>query len=168
VPKKNLFMTIEAYEQYQRAAGPAARPLHLCGTGELEAELMADVAARGLTGVRFRGFLDAAGVATELGSTLALILASTEEQWGLVVNEALAMGVPILCSDNVGARDSLVRSAVNGYVFEPDNAQGLASFMTRLATDEAEWRRMAEAAITFSHKGDASQFASAVGKVLAL
>jgi glycosyltransferase involved in cell wall biosynthesis len=167
VPKKNLFLAIEAYEHYRQEAGAAARALHLCGTGELEEELKADVAKRGLSGVHFRGFLDAAGVAKELGSTLALILPSIEEQWGLVVNEALAMGVPVLCSDNVGARDSLVRSAVNGYVFEPDNAQGLACLMTRLATDELEWRRMAEAATVFSHKGDACQFASAVEKVLA-
>ncbi len=166
VPKKNLHLAIDAYARYRQAAGADARALHLCGTGELEESLRADVARRGLTGVEFRGWLGAEAVAKVLATSLTLILPSVEEQWGLVVNEALAMGVPILCSDNVGARDSLVRTAVNGYVFESDNGEGLAHLMTRMATDEHEWRRMAEAAGEFSNKGDTCQFVSGVAKVL--
>jgi glycosyltransferase involved in cell wall biosynthesis len=166
VPKKNLHLAIDAYARYRQAAGADARALHLCGTGELEESLRADVARRGLTGVEFRGWLGAEAVAKVLATSLTLILPSVEEQWGLVVNEALAMGVPILCSDNVGARDSLVRTAVNGYVCESDNGEGLAHLMTRMATDEHEWRRMAEAAGEFSNKGDTCQFVSGVAKVL--
>jgi glycosyltransferase involved in cell wall biosynthesis len=166
VPKKNLFLAIDAYARYRQAAGADARALHLCGTGELEESLRADVARRELAGVEFRSWLGAEAVAKALATSLALILPSVEEQWGLVVNEALAMGVPILCSDNVGARDSLVRTAVNGYVFESDNSEGLAHLMTRVATDEQEWRRMAEAAAEFSYKGDTCQFVSGVAKVL--
>lgn len=166
VPKKNLLLAIDAYARYRQAAGANARTLHFCGTGKLEESLRADVATRGLDGIEFKGWLGAEAVAKVLGSSLALILPSTEEQWGLVVNEALAMGVPILCSDNVGARDSLVRTAVDGYVFESDNGEGLAHLMTRLATDEHEWQRMAGAAREFSHKGDTCQFVSGVAKVL--
>jgi glycosyltransferase involved in cell wall biosynthesis len=166
VPKKNLFLAIDAYARYRQAAGADARALHLCGTGELEESLRADVAARDLAGVEFRGWLGAEAVAKALGTSLALILPSIEEQWGLVVNEALAMGVPILCSDNVGARDSLVRTSVNGYVFESDNAEGLAHLMTRMATDEQEWRRLAVAAGESSYKGDVCQFVSAVVNAL--
>ncbi len=86
---------------------------------------------------------------------------SKEEQWGLVVNEALALGLPILCSDNVGARDSLVRTAVNGYIFEPDNIQGLAALMLRLASDESEWSRFAGASQDLAKLGDAARFAEA-------
>jgi L-malate glycosyltransferase len=166
VPKKNLFIAIDAYERYRRTAGTHARALHLCGSGELEESLRDDVAKRGLVSVEFMGFLDAEAVAKALATSLALILPSIEEQWGLVVNEALAMGVPILCSDNVGARDSLVRTAVNGYVFEADNAEGLANLMSRMAADEEEWRRMAMASREFSSKGDTHQFVSAVANVL--
>jgi L-malate glycosyltransferase len=168
VPKKNLLLAIDAYARYRQAAGADARALHICGLGELESTLRADVAARELEGIEFRGWLGAEAVAQALSTSLALILPSTEEQWGLVVNEALAMGVPILCSDNVGARDSLVRTAVNGYVFESDNGEGLAHLMTRMAADEHEWRRMAEAACEFSSRGDTCQFVSAVAKLLRL
>jgi glycosyltransferase involved in cell wall biosynthesis len=166
VPKKNLLLAIDAYARYRQAVGADARALHLCGSGELEESLRDHVARRGLTGVEFRGRLGAEAVAKVLATSLTLILPSVEEQWGLVVNEALAMGVPILCSVNVGARDSLVRTAVNGYVFESDNDEGLAQLMTRVATDEREWRRMAVAAGEFSYKGDTCQFVSGVAKVL--
>jgi glycosyltransferase involved in cell wall biosynthesis len=168
VPKKNLFMAIDAYDRYRRAAGNDVRDLHLCGSGELEPQLRAEVAKRGLAGVSFLGFLPPEAVARELGTTLAVILPSTEEQWGLAVNEALAMGIPVLCSDNVGARDGLVRSSVNGYVFEPDNPEGLARLMGRVAQDEAEWRRLALAALEFAPKADVGAFAQGVAQALAV
>ena len=76
------------------------------------------------------------------------------------------MGVPILCSDRVGARDSLVRAGVNGYVFEPDNAQGLARLMGQISGDETLWRAFAEAALSFAEKGDATRFAEAVAELV--
>jgi glycosyltransferase involved in cell wall biosynthesis len=76
------------------------------------------------------------------------------------------MGVPILCSDKVGARDSLVRTGVNGYVFEPDNADGLAYLMHRLSTDEDEWRRFAEASCRIAAKGDVNRFAEGVARAI--
>lgn len=166
VPKKNVAIAIAAYDEYKLLAGSSARDLHICGSGELEDNLRSDVAKRGLSGVRFHGFLPAAGVARILATSLALILPSTEEQWGLVVNEAVAMGVPILCSDNVGARDLLVRTGVNGYVFEPDNADGLAYLMHRLATDEAEWRRFAEASCRIAAEADVSRFSEGVARAI--
>ncbi len=168
VPKKNLFHAIEAYERYRTLAGAEARVLHLCGSGPLEAELRACVAQRGLEShVIFRGFLQEKAIAETLGSTLALLLPSTEEQFGLVVNEALAMGLPVVLSHACGAHDVLVRQGVNGHVVEPDNPEGLARAMLALSTDAAEWRRLSEGARIFQPVADASHFAEAVEKVLA-
>jgi glycosyltransferase involved in cell wall biosynthesis len=132
----------------------------ICGSGPLESDLKER--ARGCDGIHFLGFLQEDGVARALASSLALILPSVEEQWGLVVNEALAMGVPVLVSDNAGARDVLVRTAVNGYVFEPDNAAGLAQLMLRLAADEIEWRRLSEGAVAAAPAGDVARFVEGV------
>jgi glycosyltransferase involved in cell wall biosynthesis len=166
VPKKNLALLIEAYDLYRREAGESPRDLVLVGNGPLEAELRADVARRGLAGVRFAGFLQEDGVARTLADSLTLILPSTEEQWGLVVNEALAMGLPVLLSENVGARDELLKSGVNGYIFEPDNATGLAQLMARLADDEAEWRRLCDGANARASRGDVARFADAVAQLI--
>ncbi|MBP2292292.1 glycosyltransferase [Azospirillum rugosum] len=167
VPKKNLFRAVEAYDLYRRLAGDAARPLHLCGSGPLEAELRAEVAKRGLEGhIIFRGFLQEKGIAETLGSTLCLLLPSLEEQFGLVVNEALAMGVPTILSDQCGARDVLIRSGLNGHIVEPDNPEGLARYMLSVAADEAEWRRLSLNGRPFQALADASFFAESVEKAL--
>ncbi len=166
VSKKNLGMALDAYAAYVRAARGPVRELHLCGSGELEDELRAQSARLQLGTVRFRGFLQERGVAQVLATSLALILPSTEEQHGLVVNEAIAMRVPVLLSDNCGSRDLLVRSGVNGFVIEPDNIAGLAHFMRLLDEDEAEWRRLSRGAAHFAAAADTGHFTAAVERAL--
>ena len=168
VPKKNIAMALDAYALYCRASGDAARALHICGSGVLEQSLRDKVRALGLPAVIFRGFIQAPEVARTLASSLALVLPSTEEQWGLVVNEALAMGVPILCSHNVGARDLLVRAAINGFTFEPENATGLARLMQWLADSETEWCRLAEGSLALSPWADTLLFGEGVAQLLGL
>ena len=89
--------------------------------------------------VELQGFIQSAEVTKVLSSTLALILPSSEEQFGQVVLEALAMRVPVLVSEVCGARYELVRNAVNGFVFEPNNPDGLAWFMSALSDNEDLW-----------------------------
>ncbi len=160
VAKKNIALAIDAYRRYRDLAGDGARDLAIYGSGPLEDDLR--TRAAGLDGLRFMGFQQEATIARALGSTLALILPSVEEQWGLVVNEAAAMGVPSLVTDQVGARDALVRTMTSGFVFEPDNAEGLARLMHRLGGDEAEWRRLAEGAAAGAVAGDTPRFAEGV------
>ncbi|HYD31877.1 MAG TPA: glycosyltransferase [Azospirillaceae bacterium] len=167
VTDKNLHRVLEAYERYRRLAGDAARGLHLCGSGLLEDRLRAMVTERGIAGVRFRGFLQAEALAKTLASTVCLLLPSVYEPFGLVVNEALAMGVPAILSDVCGARDILVRTAVDGYVVEPDNAEGMAHLMLRVGHDEAEWRRLAINTARFAPLADTAFFVQGVEKVLA-
>ncbi len=162
VPKKNLMMALEAYALYrQRVRRPV--PLHLCGSGPLEAELRAGVARLGLgDSIVFRGFVQTDEVARTLGRTLALLLPSIEEQFGNVVIEAQAMGLPVILSYNCGARDLLVRNGVNGFVIEPDNPEGLAYFMALLSEDQTLWTRMCQRAGETAPKGDVAEFARAV------
>lgn len=159
VPKKNLGLMLEAYQRY-RSLDPAPRDLVLCGSGPEEDALRRQ--ASGIPGVRFPGFLQAEGIARLLGESLALVLPSIEEQWGLVVNEALALGVPVLVAENTGARDLLVRDEVNGHVFEPDNAEGLARLMARIAGDATHWHRLAAATRSYAEAGDVARFAEGV------
>jgi glycosyltransferase involved in cell wall biosynthesis len=167
VPKKNLSLALDAYAAYVAANPDAPRDLHLCGSGELEPALRQQAERLQLRGVHFRGYLQEHEIARVLASSLALILPSVEEQHGLVINEAIAMGVPVLASDNCGARDLLVRSGVNGYIFEPDNVAGLAHFMTLLDRDVDEWARLSRGSRQFEPAADTGFFVEAVGRVLA-
>lgn len=165
VPKKNLAMALEAYGLYRRTASNP-RPLHLCGSGPLEKELREKAEALQIADhVVFHGFLQTDGIAKMLARTLALLLPSTEEQFGNVVIEAQAMGLPVLLSDVCGARDNLVRNAVNGFVFEPDNPVGLAFFMKVLSEDRRFWSAQALEARGFAKLGDVEQFATAALKL---
>lgn len=166
VAQKNLELAIDAYAAYCRQRPRPVRELRLCGAGPLEAALKHRVARLGVEGVRFCGWLDEAAVAQMLAASLALILPSIEEPFGLVVNEAIALGVPVLVAENCGARDLLVRNAVNGYVIEPDNVEGLAHLMAELAGNEAEWRRLAENTRSFRPLADTAAFVAGVEELL--
>jgi glycosyltransferase involved in cell wall biosynthesis len=116
--------------------------------------------------VVFHGFVQAEGICRILTSTLALLLPSIEEQFGHVVIEAQAMGLPVILSHNCGACDLLVRSGVNGFVIEPDNPQGMAFFMSLLCADEELWRKMCLATRSFVAQGDVRLFVEAVASLL--
>ena len=54
-----------------------------------------------------------------------LILPSRFEPWGLVINEAMNAGNAIICSDNVGSANDLVRNKINGFIFKNENTEDL-------------------------------------------
>jgi L-malate glycosyltransferase len=165
VPQKNIAAAIDAYALYRETAPAAPRELHLCGAGPLDAELRSRAAS--IPGIRFRGFLQETEIAATLAKSLALLLPSLEEPFGLVINEAVALGVPVLLSPACGAAGHIVRNGVNGYVVEPDNIAGLAHFMALLDRDGEEWRRLALNTRRFRETADVGSFIAAVEEVLA-
>ncbi|WP_156396166.1 MULTISPECIES: glycosyltransferase family 4 protein [unclassified Caulobacter] len=165
LPKKNIALALRALAILARAG--QARKLVICGSGPLEFELKALAKDLGVSSlVDFKGFAQTEEVCRILAQTLVLILPSVEEQFGQVIPEALSMGVPVLVSDNCGARDHLVETGVNGFIFEPTNVEGLAYFMRLLSTDESTWRSMALAALRIAGRGDVSQFVTGVRQLV--
>ena len=143
VAKKNLETLLEGFAAYVRKVGPDARRLQLIGSGDLEAVLRQRAAELGIAErIVFPGFLDAEEVSARLAGALALVLVSTEEQWGLVVNEALAVGLPVVVSTAVGSRDALVRNLVNGFIVEPGSVEGIAQALHELSASREVWSRM--------------------------
>ena len=94
------------------------------------------------------------------------MLPSREEQWGLLVNEALALNLPVLLSTNVGARDTLVRQGVNGFVIEPSNVGGWVWCMGQLCRSEELWLNMAVASSWMAPLGDVAEFSQGCAKLL--
>lgn len=167
VAKKNLRVLIEAFARYCGEAGTQARRLVLVGSGPEEQQLRARAAELGIDDrIDFAGFLGADEVPRVLARSLALLLPSREEQWGLVVNEAAALGVPAIVSNEVGARDALVRNLVNGFVVEASTPDGLAAAMLELGRDEAQWRRMVSASHRRAPLGDVERLADAAEVLL--
>lgn len=166
VPKKNLLMALDAYKIYL-SFNDKPRLLKICGSGPLEIELKAHAQKLEIENyIVFMGFIQTEEISKTLSKSLALILPSIEEQFGNVVIEAQALGLPVLLSDVCGARDRLVRSTKNGFIFEPDNPEGLAWFMNLLSNDQGLWKRMCYSAFEHSSNGDVKNFSSAVQYLL--
>ncbi|WP_225207529.1 glycosyltransferase [Novosphingobium huizhouense] len=167
VEKKNIERMLKAYASYVHAHGgphgAGVKRLTMIGDGPLRAAIDARCADLGIAEmVDFPGFLPADQVSARLARSLALVLVSEEEQWGLVINEALAVGLPILASAEVGAREALVRNLENGIVVEAGALEGIARAFGQIADNEAAWQAMSSASRARSWHADTERFADAV------
>lgn len=126
IPKKNLPFLIDAYAAFRASRQGDVWPLVLMGDGEMRPALEAQVTALGLGDmVRFPGFVQYESLPAYYGLARAFVLASTVEQWGLVVNEAMASGLPVLVSNHCGCAADLVVDGQNGFTFDPNDQAGL-------------------------------------------
>ncbi len=69
----------------------------------------------------------------------AFVHASTTEQWGLVVNEAIASGLPVIVSNRCGCAPELVNG--NGFTFDPTNEHELTARLLEVASLSDEERK---------------------------
>jgi 1,2-diacylglycerol 3-alpha-glucosyltransferase len=147
--KKNLGRLLEAYARYRQmaetpetAASKAAAgrqadepwDLVLLGDGPLRDELFARCSTPGLNAhAHLVGARPYAALPSYYGLASAFVHASTTEQWGLVVNEAMASGLPVLVSSRCGCAPTLVQEGVNGFTFDPRNVGQLAGLMVKVS-----------------------------------
>lgn len=96
--------------------------------------------------VRFLGFVNQSQLPSVYCASDLFVLPSLFEPFGLVVNEAMLCGLPVVVSDRVGARFDLVRSGENGYVFRAGDAEALAAILRKVLRDSQTLARMGAAA----------------------
>jgi 1,2-diacylglycerol 3-alpha-glucosyltransferase len=146
VSVKNLPRLLEAYWWYRQAA-KQPWSLVLLGDGPLAPQVRAALVRMGIQQfVHLPGFRQYLELPTFYGLALAFILASTSEPWGLVVNEAMAAGLPVLVSNRCGCAPDLVEEGRNGFTFDPYDTEGLARLMLRMSTmSDAERAAMGQA-----------------------
>ncbi len=92
--------------------------------------------------VRFLGFVNQSQLPSVYCSADVFVLPSLFEPFGLVVNEAMLCGLPVVVSDRVGARFDLVRSGENGYVYPAGDIDKLAYILRELLPDAEKRARM--------------------------
>jgi glycosyltransferase involved in cell wall biosynthesis len=148
VEKKNLFRLIEAYGQYWRINRAQAWNLVLLGDGPLKKDVMRYIKKWQLNDqVLLPGFRQYAELPSFYGLAGAFVHASTTEQWGLVVNEAMAAGLPVLVSERCGCTPELVREGQNGYIFDPFNVGRLAKLLVEISGDDVQRAIMSKESI---------------------
>jgi glycosyltransferase involved in cell wall biosynthesis len=136
------------------AAALAATPpsadwaLHLAGGGPLKEELEATVAAAGKeANFRFHGLLPESDVPELLGLVDGFLLPTKREAWGLVINEAMACGVPVVASPWAGATRDLIEDGVTGFVVEPTDIPALSAIISRLLSDDPACKEIGRAGV---------------------
>jgi glycosyltransferase involved in cell wall biosynthesis len=141
IGKKNLPRLIKAYARYRELSrlpklqNPEKPPwdLVLLGDGALRSELCHLISKLSLQHcVHLPGFKQYPDLPAYYGLAGAFIHASTSEQWGLVVNEAMASGLPVLVSNRCGCAPDLVQAGVNGFTFDPHDVEQMAQLMLRI------------------------------------
>jgi 1,2-diacylglycerol 3-alpha-glucosyltransferase len=140
VPKKNLPTLIRAYASYRQLADNANNEqrirdnepwdLVLLGDGPLRAVLSRLISDLRLHGhVHLPGFVQYRDLPAYYALADVFVHASTTEQWGLVVNEAMATGLPVMVSNRCGCVPDLVTEGKNGFTFDPRSVKSLSKLM---------------------------------------
>jgi glycosyltransferase involved in cell wall biosynthesis len=125
VAKKQPLRIIEAFA---RLRGRRRCRLLMVGEGELRPAAERLVAQRGVPDVVFAGFLNQSEIVRAYAAADAFVLFSSHfETWGLVVNEAMNFGLPVVVSDQVGCGEDLVHEGQNGHIVAHDDVDALAS-----------------------------------------
>lgn len=140
-PEKNLPRLLEAYRLY-REREPDGWRLVLVGDGPQREELHEMAVRLGLTDSVWPGFKQADVLPVYYALASAFVLPSTSEPWGLVVNEAMACGLPVLVSSRCGSAWDLVSEGHNGYTFDPCDVQEITESMLKMSAS-TETQRLA-------------------------
>jgi glycosyltransferase involved in cell wall biosynthesis len=119
---------------------------------------------------RFLGFVNQSRLPAVYRATDILVLPSEYEAFGVVVNEAMLCGCPVIVSDRVGARHDLVQEGETGFVYPCGDVRALAQIFREVLPDRERLKRMGEAARkrmeTWSPKENVEAFVQAVEKAV--
>ncbi|MBC8011669.1 MAG: glycosyltransferase family 4 protein [Burkholderiales bacterium] len=161
VSKKNVETILAAYVRMVATGTHQGHHLVIVGSGPEQDRLVALARSAKLSvkfgeqdeappvesaAVHFHPFAQADITPVYYALARVFVLASRTDEWGLVVNEAMACGLPVVVSRRVGAAPDLVRPGENGYQFYPDNPEELALCLQRICARDDLAAKMAKQA----------------------
>jgi glycosyltransferase involved in cell wall biosynthesis len=165
IANKGIFQLLQAYGQL----GADLRQrigLVFAGDGPSRAQCEAQAALVQPGRIVFAGFLQREQLAIYYGLAECLVFPTFSDPWGLVVNEAMACGIPVIATDVAGATPDLVRDGWNGRVVAAGDLDGLLLAMRELAEATESARQMASRSVehiaNFTPRTWAEGFARAV------
>ena len=132
VREKGVFELLSAYAKLEESMRQQVG-LVLVGDGACRPQLELQAASISPGVVRFAGFAQQGQLATHYALAEMLILPTYTDTWGLVVNEAMACGLPVIVSKVAGCAADLVKENWNGLLVEPRDVSSLTSAMRSLA-----------------------------------
>jgi glycosyltransferase involved in cell wall biosynthesis len=145
--RKHADQLLEAYSRLIADSTPPDRPyLVVVGDGEQRAQLEAQAQQLRLEDVRFAGFRNQSELPRFFQLADVFVLPSRHEPWGLIVNEAMASGCPVIVSTDVGCHADLITNGVEGWVFPVGDIGALTQALRQVFSTAETPAKMGEAA----------------------
>jgi len=138
-PKKGMDDLLQVTPELDKTAG-----IYFIG-GEPTAEHQAFCEECGLKNVHFVGFRKKEALEEYYQAADLLVLPTKSDVWGLVINEAMAQGLPVVTTDRCVAGLELIENGKNGYIVPVDDNDALTAAINRVLSED--YRKMGEAAL---------------------
>lgn len=142
IHRKALEVLIEAFAKVKSPAR-----LLIVGSGPLESEYRAQIARLGLTNVDLIPFQQREQLIRYYRMCEFSVFPTREDVWGLVTNESMAQGIPVISSDRANSSLEMIKDGENGFVIPADNIDILADKMQRLLSNGVLLEKMSECAL---------------------
>ncbi len=149
IERKGLDVLIKAFSMIEQERGDAY--LVICGDGDFRGSCESIVKEMQIKHVIFSGLIQEEEKASFYKTADVFVLPSrivAEEEiaegWGLVINEAMSMGKPVITTDAVGAAEDLVRNGINGYVVKNGEIEELYLALRKMVEDPRLRKTMGE------------------------
>lgn len=132
-PEKNVAGLLDAYLRYRKGGGTWS--LVIVGGGPEENSLKTKAAESAVRAdIHFAGLKTSSELTPYYAFAGCFVLPSSREPWGLVVNEAMAAGLPVIVSTACGCAEDLVQDGENGWMFQCQSENHLAQCLREIAT----------------------------------
>jgi Glycosyltransferase len=132
IERKNFQRLIVAFDKLYQGNPTCDIDLILVGKGPEQESLKAQIRPGLQSHVHFYPFQSQQNLRLFYQKALAFVMPSLQEQWGLVVNEAMASGLPIIISKQCGCAETLVKNEINGFVFDAYSMDELTSAFEKI------------------------------------
>lgn len=100
--------------------------------------------------IHFVGFLNKAHLKDYYIAADVFAFPTREDIWGLVLNEAISYGLPVVSSTKAVASYELIREGENGFLVDPENTGKMADLLDELLSDDEKRRDMGRASFEIS------------------
>jgi glycosyltransferase involved in cell wall biosynthesis len=143
LPRKGVDLLMHAFNQIVPTTDAT---LTMVGDGPLRGELQAMQSEQARSRTRWLGKVPNRTAVEEMGRADLFVLPSRYEPWGLVINEAMAAGLPVIAHRHVGAAVDLIVPNETGWTFDELHSNSLAETLHRALVDRSRLREMGQLA----------------------
>ncbi len=147
-PEKNIMLLLKAYKRLKdKGKGAEYWGLILVGNGPQRKEIEGFIKDNGIRDTFLPGFIQKEEIPRFYAISDIFVLPSISEPWGLVVNEAMASGLPVLISNRCGCYPDIAQDGINGFSFDPLNEDELFGFMKNVTKGKYNLETMGRASL---------------------